>query len=110
MLAAATTGAAAAQPLADPMRPPVWGAGTGGAGRASGPVVQMIVIAPERSYAVINGETVQQGGRFRGAHVVRIAETEVTLRDAAGATTVLKLLPQAQKKISASSEGEKGKQ
>ena len=89
-------GSALAQQMADPMRPPAAGA-TATPGQNAAPAVQMIMIAPERRYALIDGYAVAQGGRVRDAQVVRIEETQVTLRGHAGETTVLKLLPQAQK-------------
>jgi len=93
-------GSALAQQMADPMRPPVIEATTA-AGNAGAPAVQMIMIAPERRYAVIDGYPVMQGARVRDARVVRIEETQVTLRGSTGETTVLKLLPQAQKRAAA---------
>lgn len=97
----ALAGSAAAQPLADPMRPPVLGPLPGAPAATAGPVVDTIIIGAGRRYAVIDGQTVTQGGRVGDARVVRIAETEVTLRSAAGETRVLKLLPQVQKKVAA---------
>lgn len=96
--AALLAGSAMAQPLADPMRPPIAGP-VESATKPAEPAVQMIMIAPERRYAVIDGQTVTQGGRVGDARVVRIAETEVTLRGPAGETKVLKLLPQVEKKV-----------
>jgi MSHA biogenesis protein MshK len=108
-LAGVAADGAAAQSLADPMRPPVHApAESATATKNVGPVVHMIVIGPERRYAVINGQTVMQGDRFGDARVVRIAETEITLRGAGG-EAVLKLLPQVQKKPTAPAAGEKGK-
>jgi MSHA biogenesis protein MshK len=94
-------GSALAQPMADPMRPPAIGPAAAPGGNATAPAVQMIMIAPQRRYAVIDGYPVVQGGRVRDARVVRIEETQVTLRGGTGETTVLKLLPQAHKTIAA---------
>ena len=114
LLATVLATGAAAQPLVDPMRPPALGGEASAA--PSGPTVHMIVIAPERRYAVIDGQTVTQGSRFGNSRVVRIAESEVTLLDAAGESRVLKLLPQAEKRIVAprkseprTAPGERGK-
>lgn len=95
-------GSALAQQMADPMRPPALGP-TAAPGENAAPAVQMIMIAPQRRYAVIDGYPVAQGGRVRNAQVVRIEETQVTLRGSTGETTVLKLLPQAHKKTAAPS-------
>ena len=84
--------------LNDPMRPPVYQAPVA-SGAPSGPVLQTIVIAKDRRYALISGERVPVGGAYGDAKVVRIAENEVTLRDATGGDTVLKLVPEIKKQI-----------
>jgi hypothetical protein len=68
----------------------------------------MIMIAPERRYAVIDGYPVMQGGQVRDGRVVRIEETQVTLRGGTGETKVLKLLPQAQKRTAGPSRLARG--
>ena len=93
-------GSALAQPMADPMRPPEIGPAAAGE-TATAPGVQMIMISPGRRYAVIDGYPVMQGGQVRDGRVVRIEETQVTLRGGAWETKVLKLLPQAQKRTGA---------
>ena len=87
-----------AQGMNDPMRPPAFIESQESTGSAGGPVLQTIVIGPDRRYAIIDGEKVTAGSRFREARVVQIAENQVTLRDAGG-DTVLKLYPQVQKLI-----------
>ena len=116
MLAAMSMACAAqAQALNDPMRPPMALIESEGAVQApSAPVLQTVVIGPERRYAIIDGERVTMGSRFREARVVQIAENQVTLRDAGG-DTVLKLYPQVQKLIAppagrAAVQAERGKQ
>ena len=91
-------GGAFAQGMSDPMRPPAFIENQESTGAAGGPVLQTIVIGPDRRYAIIDGEKVTPGSRFREARVVQIAENQVTLRDAGG-DTVLKLYPQVQKLI-----------
>ena len=105
---------AQAQTLNDPMRPPLFTAADTEA--KAGPVLQTIVIGKERRYAIISGERIAPGGAYGDAKVVRIAENEVTLRDATG-DTVLKLVPQIKKQIAAPKlvgrdavPGERGKQ
>jgi MSHA biogenesis protein MshK len=89
-----------AQGLVDPMRPPEMA--TTASGKApGGPVLQTVIIAGAQRFAVIDGETVAVGARVGDARVVRITETEVTLR-ADGATSVLKLYPAVEKKTRAS--------
>ena len=103
VLAAAALAAAApasAQPLVDPMRPPVVAASAAASvGAAS--ALQTIVIRPDRRFAIIDKQTVALGERVGDARVVRIAETEVTLRDDSGGTRVLRLYPQVDKKSAA---------
>jgi len=81
-------GAAGAQALQDPTRPPASliaaanaGAGQGAAAPA-GPQLQTILIgrAPGgRHLAVIDGQTLRPGDDFHGARVARIADNEVEL-------------------------------
>ncbi|WP_323141385.1 hypothetical protein [Massilia phyllosphaerae] len=88
LLAAVLTlaaGAAAAQALQDPMRPPASlmevTAGSSAAPSAA-PQLQTILIgrAPGgRHLAVIDGETLRPGDDFHGARVARIADNEVEL-------------------------------
>ena len=85
-----------AQALHDPMRPPLFTAADTEA--KAGPVLQTIVIGKERRYAIISGERIAPGGAWGDSKVVRIAENEVTLRDATG-ETVLKLVPEIKKQI-----------
>jgi MSHA biogenesis protein MshK len=87
MIALLLAGArAAAQNLPDPTRPPATFIAPP-AGQvhtaAAMPQLQSILIsraAGGRRVAVIDGQTVLQGGRFRDATVVRIAPNEVELR------------------------------
>lgn len=78
--------AAQAQALSDPMRPPqapAAPAGTPAAGSAeSAPASQLsaILVSGGRKLAVIDGAAVPLGGLVGDAKVVRITETEVTLR------------------------------
>ncbi|WP_371868495.1 hypothetical protein [Telluria aromaticivorans] len=75
---------AGAQALADPTRPgatPGARAGDGTAGDGL-PRLQSVLISPRqggRHVAVIDGETVRLGGRYKGARVARMTQTEVEL-------------------------------
>jgi MSHA biogenesis protein MshK len=87
LLAAGALGAARAQPLADPTRPPPMLDKTQSHPAASaapaGPVLQSVLISRQpggRQVAVIDGETVRLGGTFHGAVLVRMTETEVELK------------------------------
>jgi MSHA biogenesis protein MshK len=85
------TGPVYAESLADPTRPPDF-AGAGGSTVPSGPVLQSVLISPERSVAVIDGETIPLGGRYGSATLVRISETGVELREG-GDIRRLRLFP-----------------
>lgn len=83
--------------LSDPTRPPnaslAVEAGEGGAASAQ---LQSVLIAPGRTFAVINGETVRLGARYGEARVIRITEAVVVLRYSDRDET-LELLPGIQK-------------
>ncbi|HMH19093.1 MAG TPA: MSHA biogenesis protein MshK [Burkholderiales bacterium] len=89
-------GEAAAQGLSDPMRPPNATPAESNGSAAAGPVLQSILFARNRWYAVIDGQQVRLGEKFRNATLVDLTVSEATLRSA-GATTVLKLYPEARK-------------
>jgi MSHA biogenesis protein MshK len=87
LIAMLAAGAAQAQALADPTRPPAMPARTPAGAQAgpasAAPVLQSVLIGRQaggRQVAVIDGETVRLGGTFRGAVLVRMTETEVELR------------------------------
>ena len=82
-------GAAPAQALRDPTRPPAGlTAGQGGAARIApaaprAPQLQSVLVSRQpggRHVAVIDGETVRVGDRVAGARVTRIGQNEVELR------------------------------
>jgi MSHA biogenesis protein MshK len=70
-----------AQNLPDPTKPP---AGLMqaevGMETSSGPVLQSILISPQRKIAIIDGQTVQLNGKFGNQTLVRITESEVVLK------------------------------
>ncbi|MFZ5575989.1 MAG: MSHA biogenesis protein MshK [Pseudomonadota bacterium] len=78
-------------PTAPPLAPP--------AGEAAGagiPLTAIKRVGPRR-LAIIGGQEIAAGGRYEGARVVRITESEVVLRRD-GETTVHKLYPQVDKR------------
>jgi MSHA biogenesis protein MshK len=83
--------------MTDPTRPPSAAEATGGTATPAGPQLQSVLISPNRRLAVISGETVRQGATIGDARVVRITETEVTLKRGEE-TEVLKLTPGVDKK------------
>jgi len=83
-----------AQTMTDPTRPPpsVLPAAPGGEEQVGAPSLQSVMISRTERSAIIGGERVKLGGKYRDAQVVRITETEVVLRSANG-TETLRLYP-----------------
>ena len=67
----------------------------------SGPVLQSVLISPERKTAIISGETISLGGQYGKARVVKISESEVVLNNGGNLQT-LRLFPEVEKKTSTS--------
>jgi len=65
-------------------------------GAQAGPVLQSVLVSPQRKLVVISGQTVKLGGKYENARVVKISETEVVLRTGKD-TRTLKLFPQIEK-------------
>jgi len=80
VVSALWTGPGYGESPADPTRPPDF-ADAGVSPVPSGPLLQSVLISPERSVAVIDGETIPLGGRYGSATLVKISETEVELRE-----------------------------
>ena len=90
-------GHAGAQALADPTRPPNAASGESADPSAhAGPMLQSILFARNRRYAVIDGQQVRLGEKFRGATLVGLTVSEATLQSG-NATTILKLYPEVRK-------------
>ena len=87
--------ASAAAAMNDPTRPPA--SLTESPGLRAAPVLQSVIIGKGTRAAIIDGERVEIGGRFREARVVKITEDEVVLRED-GTTQVLKMFPDVEKK------------
>lgn len=90
---------AAAQALVDPTRPPP-GYASGDpevTTPSGGPVLQSVMISPAGRSAIISGETVRLGQKYREAVLVRVAENEAVLKGGEG-TQVLKLYPGIEKR------------
>jgi MSHA biogenesis protein MshK len=79
---------AAAQPLADPTRPPGEGAAQAQPGDSAGGRLQSVLISSRRSVAVIDGRTVALGERVGDATLVSIAPAEVVLQRGAERRTL----------------------
>lgn len=89
--------APAALAMNDPTRPPVSFTEHAVAVYRAPPVLQSVIIGKNVRAAIIDGERVEMGGRYRDAQVVRIAEDEVVLRQD-GLTQVLRMYPDVEKK------------
>ena len=91
--------------LSDPTRPPqVWldaqpkAPGTPAIlEQATVPRLQSLLIGPSRRYAIIEGQVVGVGDRFKDARVVAVRPTEVVLRSERG-TQTLKLFSDVEKR------------
>ncbi|MDP3421252.1 MAG: hypothetical protein Q8S10_10025 [Thiobacillus sp.] len=85
----------AAGALQDPTAPPAMVA----PGEAAGTDIPLTAIMQvgNRRIAIIGGQEIAVGGRYQGARVVRITESEVVLRRD-GDTKVLKLYPLVDKR------------
>jgi MSHA biogenesis protein MshK len=94
---------AVAQQLRDPTRPPsLIDEGEGVVNE--GPVLQSILIAPDRKVAIISGQAVRVGEQFNGARLVSISETQVVLRNGNEVRT-LNLFPDIDKHRSSAKTG-----
>lgn len=108
-VALAAPGARAAESLPDPTRPPAALRASAAAASpsrddGSGPVLQSVMISPERLAAIIDGTLVELGGSIGDARLVKVTETGVTLRSAAG-TQELRLFPAVDKRPARSAAG-----
>jgi MSHA biogenesis protein MshK len=102
LLMFAATPASFAENFIDPTRPPdSLGLAQDGTTRASGPVLQSVLISPGRVVAIISGHTVRLGEKFGEARVVKITESEVLLRSGTDLQT-LKLFPGIEKRLTSS--------
>lgn len=91
--------ARSAQAMSDPTRPPVgFFTPDDSSEAARRPVVQSIIITPQRRSAIIDGERVELRGKYGDAEVIQITETEVVLRSAAG-IEALKMYPGVDKAV-----------
>lgn len=101
VLASVMPAPGAAEPLPDPTRPPAGlqegAAAAPAAADVAGPVLQSVMISPERLAAIIDGNVVELGERFGDARLVKVTETGVTLRSASGAQE-LRLFPSVEKR------------
>lgn len=94
--------------LPDPTRPADARDFAPGAGAPAGPVLQSVLISPQRRVAVIDGQAVPLGGRFGAATLEAVTETEVVLRQG-NQRRHLRLFPAVEKGPAARGRGGKTK-
>jgi MSHA biogenesis protein MshK len=88
-----------AQTLSDPTRPPAMVIEPStNAEIFAGPVLQSVLIAPNRHVAIISGQTVALNGKYGEQTLIKMSETEVVLRNGKELQT-LKLFPDFDKKL-----------
>lgn len=88
-----------AENLPDPTRPPIWGNVKGtGIELSQGPILQSILISPQRRVAVISGQTVLLGETYGGARIISINETSIVLKKGSKLET-LRLFPEVRKSV-----------
>lgn len=93
-----------AEQLADPTRPPMAAAVPAATGDAQpqvdvGPVLQSVTMSKRRRHATISGQEVAIGGKFGEATLIRISDSQVTLRNPDGTLEKLHMYPQVEKKM-----------
>ncbi|MBC7573515.1 MAG: MSHA biogenesis protein MshK [Herminiimonas sp.] len=110
VLLAAPAAFTLAQGVADPTRPPdsmtVPGITASDAAMTAAtalPVLQSILIADTYAEAIINGKAVRPGDQIAMGKIVKISESEVTVRTNAGLQT-LKLFPGIEKRYAAAQD------
>lgn len=92
----AALAAPAAAALPDPTAPPAAAEADGAAGKPLLPLTAIKRIGI-RHVAIIGGQEIAVGGRYRDMRVIRISESEVVVRHGQE-TVVLKLYPQVDKR------------
>lgn len=97
MMAMLAVAPAKGQGLTDPTRPPASLADPSAVAEPGGPVLQSVMLSPNRKVAVISGEMVALGGKYGDARLVKLTETEAVLQSGRE-TTVLRLYPQVVKR------------
>jgi MSHA biogenesis protein MshK len=91
-----------AEQLLDPTRPPDLAGQAQTGAVPTGPVLQSVLISPQRRVAIISGKTLTVGEKFGEARVISITESEVILRNGKEIQT-LKLFPDVQKRLTSGS-------
>jgi len=93
-----------AEQLADPTRPPMAAALPVATGDVQpqvdvGPVLQSVTMSKRRRHATINGQEVAVGGKFGEATLVKLSDSQATLRNPDGTLETVHMYPQVEKKM-----------
>ena len=97
--------AVSAAAMNDPTRPPASFTQAPATMAYAQPLLQSIIIGTVTRAAIIDGERVEIGGRFRDSRVVKIGEDEVVLAEDDGTARVLRMYPDVEKKTAKSRDG-----
>ena len=90
---------ASAWALPDPTRPSVgYDESLTYGVQQDGPVLQSVMISPQRKSAIISGVKVDLGGKYVDTKLIRINEGEVVLQRSSGVLQTLKLFPGVEKR------------
>ncbi len=95
-----------AEQLIDPTRPPDVLKASASGTVATGPMLQSVLISPQRKMAIISGKTIKLGEKFGKSQLVSITETEVVLQNGKEVQT-LKLFPDVQKRLNSNGASDK---
>lgn len=90
-------GAAIAQAMRDPMRPPMPASSEPGSEVAASGGLQIVRTSGGVRTAVIDGTEVKVGGKVAGSTVVSLTDSTAVLRSVEGQFTTLKMFPQSEK-------------
>lgn len=90
-------GAAIAQAMRDPMRPPTPASSEPGSEVAASSGLQIVRTSGGVRTAVIDGMEVKVGGKVAGSTLVSLTDSTAVLRSVEGQLTTLKMFPQAEK-------------
>jgi MSHA biogenesis protein MshK len=102
MLAQLMVGSVYAEQLLDPTRPADLGGHAQSGAASTGPVLQSVLISPQRRVAIISGKTLTVGEKFGESRIVSITESEVVMQNGKAMQT-LKLFPDVQKRLTSGS-------
>lgn len=85
-----------AEELPDPTRPPAAVMAPGDAAAVAPPRpagLQSVIISRSRSAAIIDGQTVELGGKYGDVRLIEVSDTGVILQGARGKKQVMTLFP-----------------